>query len=179
MISIMPNPAAIRPETTEHAPDFGKYIHLVPDSDILLFLAAQQKELLGLLTGLSEKDSLIKHAPYTWTIKQVLGHITDCERVFGHRALWIARNNTTPLSGFDETDFMNAVNFDRYPMPELVAEFENVRQSHLLLFRHLDPEAWLRRGTVWDRPATVRVFPWAIAGHTKHHLDILHKRLGR
>jgi hypothetical protein len=170
---------ANRPNPTEHAPGFATYINKVPDGDIQLFLTAQLAEFLKLLTGLSEKESLTKHAPYTWTIKQVVGHITDTERVFGHRALWIARNDTTPLATFDETAFMTAATFDRQPMPELVEEFEHVRKSHLLLFKHLTPEAWLRRGTVCEHPATVRAFAWAIAGHAKHHLDILHKRLGR
>ncbi len=178
IINIMPNPTTTRPDPTEHVAEFGNYIQLVPEGDIQLFLASQLTELLHLIAGLSEKESLMHHAPFTWSIRQVVGHITDCERIFGHRALWIARNNTTPLAGFDETDFMNAVNFDRYPMGELLSEFENVRRSYLLFFRHLEPEAWLRRGTVCEHPATMRALAWLIAGHTKHHLDILHKRLG-
>jgi hypothetical protein len=142
------------------------------------FIGRRSVKTVGGLTEQLQKNALTKHAPYTWTIKQVVGHITDCERVFAHRALWIARNNTTPLSGFDETEFMAAANFDRQPIPELVEEFEHVRKSHLLLFKHLTPEAWLRRGTVCEHAATVRAFAWAIAGHAKHHLDILHKRLG-
>ncbi len=173
----MPNPTT-RPDATEHAADFGIYINKVPDGDIQRFLAAQLTEFQNLLTNLSEKEALTKHAPYTWTIKQVVGHITDTERVFGHRALWIARNDASPLASFDETNFMNASNFDQIPMPELVQEFEQVRKSHLLFFKHLTPESWLKRGTVCDHPATVRTFAWAIAGHAKHHLDILRKRLG-
>jgi hypothetical protein len=175
----MQNPTLSRPDPTEHAVETGTYIKLVPDGDIQSFLAAQLTEFQRLLTGLSEKESLTRHAPFTWTIKQVVGHITDTERVFGHRALWIGRNDTSPLASFNETAFMAASNFDRIPMPELLEAFEHTRKTHLLFFKHLDPEAWLRRGTACDHPATPRAFAWAIAGHTKHHLDILHKRLGR
>jgi hypothetical protein len=168
----------LHPEPTEYAPDFGKYIRLVPEGDIQLFLAAQLDELIGLLFGLSENESLVRHAPYTWSVKQVVGHITDCERVFGFRALWIARNDKTPLGSFDENAFMQAVNFDAVPFQEILKEFEYVRRGHLCLFQHFDSEAWIRRGVVKDHPATARAFAYVIAGHTKHHLDILHQRLG-
>jgi uncharacterized damage-inducible protein DinB len=167
------------PEKTEYPAPFGNYIQLVPPGDIQTFLANQSDEMYKLLGNLSESDSLIRHAPYTWSIREVVGHITDCERVFGHRALWIARGATTPLASFDENAFMTAANFDQFPFEELLAEFECVRQSHLYFFKHLESSAWLRRGIVLDQSSTVRAFAYLIAGHTKHHLDILHRRLGR
>jgi DinB superfamily len=166
-----------RPDESEYAPHFGMYIRLAPDGDLLSFLEFQLADLLGLLRGLPDRQSLAHHAPYTWSIRQVVGHITDCERVFGHRALWIARGDASPLAKFDENAFMRACNFDLWPLEELLAEFECVRRSHLLMFRHLEPDAWLRRGTVSGHPATARAFAYVIAGHAKHHLDILHGRL--
>jgi hypothetical protein len=173
----MPHPATERPAADEFAPEFGKYIELVPDGDIRQFLTAQHDELVALLASLSEADSLVHHAPYTWSSKQVLGHITDCERVFGHRAHWIARGATAALTTFDEQAFMDAIDFDRCPFAELLDEFTCVRRGHLHLFAHLNLINWLRRGIVNEHPMTPRALAWAIAGHTQHHLDILHRRL--
>jgi hypothetical protein len=173
----MSHPAATRPDPSEYAADFGKYIQLVPAGDIQAFLATQLADLLALLSGLSDEQSLVHHAPYTWSIKQVVGHVTDCERIFGYRALRIARGDATPLASFDENEYMRNSNFDRCPFIELLDEFANIRRSHLAMFKHLEPEAWLRRGVVRDHPATARAFAYAIAGHAKHHLDILHRRL--
>jgi len=167
----------LRPEATEYGAYFGKYIQLPPDGDILGFLESQLSDLLSLLRGMSEQDSLVHHAPYTWSTKQVVGHISDSERVFAHRALWIARKSPTPLSSFDENAFMEAANFDRWPLGEILGEFELVRKSTLSLFRHFEPEVWLRRGIVNEQPTSVRAHAYVIGGHAKHHLVILHKRL--
>src|SRR4051812_41206223 len=96
------HPRLTRPESNEYAPFFGRYIGLPPEGDILLFLESQLKEFKQLLTNLGESESLVHHAPYTWSIKQVIGHVCDSERIFGYRALWIARHATAPLSPFDE-----------------------------------------------------------------------------
>ena len=174
----MPNASPDRPDEHEYAPGFGNYIRLVPDGDILQTLEQQLGEMLALLGPLGEAQSLALHAPYTWTLKQVVGHMTDCERIFGYRALRLARNDGTPLPGFDENHYMRFVDFNAWPMPELLEEFAFVRRSHLHLFRHFTPEAWLWRGTVIDHSATARALAYAMAGHAKHHLDIARKRLG-
>jgi hypothetical protein len=177
--STMPfmNASAQRPDPSEYAPGFHKYVQLAPGDDIVEALEAQLGEALRRLSVLSDEAALTLHAPYTWTIKQVVGHITDCERVFAHRALWIARHGGTPLASFDETGFMEATEFNRWPLAELLAEFEHVRRSSVLFFRHLEPEAWVRRGVVADHPATARAFAYVIAGHAQHHLDIVRRRL--
>ena len=173
----MSHPATTRPDASEYAAQFGQYIQLVPAGDIQGFLATQLADLLALVSGLSDQQSLAHHAPYSWSIKQVVGHITDCERIFGYRALRIARGDATPLSSFDENEYMRHSKFDRCPFAELLDEFANVRRSHLAMFKHLQPEAWLRCGVVNDHPATARAFAYAIAGHAQHHLNILHRRL--
>jgi hypothetical protein len=166
-----------RPDSTEFAPPFGKYVRLVSDEGILVILREQLAELHGLLDGLNEPESLVHHAPYTWSLRQVVGHLIDSERVFGYRAMRIARRDATPLASFDENAYVRAANFDRWPLAELVDEFDLVRRSHLRLFAHLEPDAWLRRGIVLEHSATVRAFAYVIAGHAKHHLDIVHRRL--
>ena len=170
-------PSAQRPNASEYAADFHEYVQLAPAGDIVEALERQLGEALRLLSGLSDEAVLTLHAPYTWTIKQVVGHIADCERVFAHRALWIARDGGTPLASFHEKGFMAATEFNRWPLAELLAELEHVRRSNVLFFRHLEPEAWVRRGVVADHPATVRAFAHIIAGHAQHHLDIVRRRL--
>lgn len=167
------------PEPGEFGPDFGRYIRLVPAGDILLYLSSQADELVRLLRALSDAEALVHHAPYTWSIKQVVGHINDCERIFGYRALRMARNDSTPRAGFDEQAFMQHANFDRWPLGDLLGEFESLRRSHIAMFRHLVPEAWQRQGTANEQPMSVRAFAYAIAGHAQHHLDILRKRLNQ
>jgi hypothetical protein len=168
---------SIRPAADEYAPDFDRYIRLVPAGDILQILAEQLARAEALLHPLSDVESLAVHPPYTWTLKQVVGHITDCERVFGYRALRLARNDATPLPGFDENRFMQFADFNAWPMSELLEEFTCVRRAHLLLLRHLSPRAWQWRGTVIGCPATPRAFAYVMVGHAEHHLAIIKKRL--
>jgi hypothetical protein len=167
---------ATRPATSEYAPPFGKYIELVPDGDIVSILAAQLDDLQQTLVGVSESAALKLHPPYTWTVKQVVGHVIDSDRVFGHRAHWIARNGGTPLAGFDENAFMDAADFNRCPLAELLDEFTHARRGNIALFQHLDTAAWTRQGIVNDHPATVRAMAYVMAGHAQHHLKILQQR---
>jgi hypothetical protein len=168
-----------RPDATEYAPAAGNYVALVPEHDILAVLDGQLAELLTLLRGATEEEGNTRHPPYTWSIKEVVGHITDAERVFGYRALCIARNDQTPLPGFEENDYVRAAAFDAYPLRELVAEFEHLRRSHLCFFRNLPGAAWQRRGVANGSPVSVRGLAYIIAGHTRHHGAILHQRLKR
>jgi hypothetical protein len=167
-----------RPASDEYAAAFETYIRLVPDGDIVPLLEEQLRRTEALLRPLSEAQALAVHPPYTWTLKQVLGHVTDGERVFGYRALRLGRNDPTPLPGFDENLFMQFSDFNACPMSDLIDEFSLVRRGHLLLFQHLVPEAWTRRGNVNGHPATCRALAYVMAGHAEHHLAIAKKRLG-
>jgi hypothetical protein len=169
---------ATRPAAGEYAPDLDRYIGLVTDGDILEILAEQLERVEGLFRPLSEAKSLGVHPPYTWTLKQVLGHVTDCERIFGYRALRLGRQDATPLPGFDENEFMQFADFNACPMSELLEEFAFVRRGHLLLLRHLSPAAWQWRGTAVGHPATPRAYAYTMAGHAEHHLAIVKQRLG-
>jgi hypothetical protein len=173
----MAHPALTRPEADEHSSQMANYVQLLPAGDVVTILEAQLDDLSRLVGRLSDEQALVRHAPYTWTIKQVIAHLTDCERVFGYRAMRLARNDATPLPGFDDNAYIRFSDPDRWPISELLSEFELARRSHLLMIRHFESEAWLRRGQVNDHPLTVRAMVCVMAGHTLHHLVILHKRL--
>lgn len=173
----MPTATIALPEAGEYAADFGKYIQLIPECDLPAYLDTQLADFNGLLAGLSAEVSLAHHAPYTWSIREVIGHVTDCERVFGYRAMRIARNDATPLPLFDDQGYVRVANFDCWPLADLLAQFDALRRSHILLLRMLEPEAWIRRGVINGEPMSLRAMGYSIAGHAQHHLNILHKRL--
>jgi hypothetical protein len=166
-----------RPLATEYAPYFEKYIALVPEDDILAVLEGQLAETLALLRPVPEEEGSHRHPPFTWSIKEVVGHLTDTERIFGYRALRFARGDATPLPGFDENAYVRAAEFDRVPLRQLVGEFEALRRSHLGLFRSLPEAAWARAGRANDNEVSVRAVAYIIAGHTRHHAAILRRRL--
>lgn len=168
-----------RPQPKDFAQHYAGYVALVPRDDILAALNWQTEEILALYRGISEATSLVKHPPYTWSVKQVVGHINDGERVFGYRALCLSRGETAPLPGFDENAYVNAAQFDRYPFRDLVAEFEALRRANVLMLQNLVPEAWGRAGTVWERPLTTNAQAFILAGHAQHHVNILRRRLGQ
>lgn len=167
-----------RPEPTEYAPFFAGYVGLVPEADVLPAMAAQLDETLAFLRGVSEAQSAVVHPPYTWTLKEVIGHVSDGERVFGYRALRFGRADTTPLAPFDENLFARSANFNRLALADVVGEWEAARRSNLYLFRNLPAEAWARTGPVSADPVSVRALAYIVVGHARHHLAILRKRLG-
>jgi hypothetical protein len=158
---------------------FGRYISEVPDGDVLGFLEGQRREALKLLQSLPEKESLVLHAPYTWTLREVMGHITDAERIFAYRALRFGRGDGTPLPSFDENAYVQAANFNQWPFDEVLGDFDQVRQSTLRLFRHFDASAWQRTGTASGIQLTPAALAYVIGGHAQHHLAIIRQRLQR
>jgi len=169
----------LRPDPTEHTAYYGKYVALVPEQDVLAVMAAEWEKTVALLGAGPEEEANVLHAPYTWSVKQVIGHLTDCERIFGCRALRIARGDATPLPGFDENAYAAAGDFNRRPLSDLAAEFEAVRRSHQLLFRSLPEAAWGRKGIAAGGEISVRALAYIIVGHERHHAGILRKRLAR
>ena len=167
-----------RPAPTDFAPYYLKYLNLVPEDDILPALASQLVEVLPVLQEIPEATGNVLHPPYTWSIKQVVGHLSDCERVMGYRALRFARGDTTPLPGFEEIGYAREGDFDRIALADLVREFEAVRRSHVLLFRHLPAAAWDRAGEANGSRVTVLALAYILVGHVRHHLAIVRKRLG-
>ena len=166
-----------RPDPTEYAPYYEKYVALVSENDILKAMKSAAETGLAFLAGVSESDASVCHPPYTWTIKQVVGHLTDSERVFGYRALRFARGDSTPLPGFDENAYAKAIRLDDIPLGNLLAEFASLRQSHVAFFDHLSEEAWQRRGTANNAAISVRALAFILIGHERHHASIVRKRL--
>lgn len=167
-----------RPLTTEYGPYYEKYVSRVPEENVLPVLTSEIAATLKVLAGVSAEEELKLHAPYTWTIRQVVGHLIDGERVFAYRALWIARGETTPLPGFDEGPFDAHAPHARIPLPELAAEFRDLRAANSRFFANLDADAWDRRGVASNAEVTVRALAYMIVGHERHHMTIVRKRLG-
>lgn len=167
---------SVKPDPTEHAPYYARYVDLVPTGDILALLESQITETAEMLSGLSDKEADFRYAEGKWSIKQIVGHLADTERVFGYRALRFARADTTPLPGFEQDDFVRAAGFDRRTLIDLLAEFEAVRLASVRLFRSLDDEALARRGTASGCEFRVRAIPFIVAGHERHHVGVIAQR---
>jgi len=159
-----------KPEDSEYAASFGTYIQLVQSDNVMAALAAMP---LAGLRSVSEEASLKRYAPGKWSMRELVGHVTDSERIFAYRALRFARNDATPLPGFEQDDYIPAAHFDRRPWSELLDEFELVRRGNLMLFKGFDDEAWLRRGVANGVTLSVRALVYAIAGHEMHHVGIV------
>jgi hypothetical protein len=164
---------ATKPAKSEFLPYYERYIERVPDGDIVGTLAAQIDETLALLRGLPASVSTYRYAPDKWTVNQLVGHMIDSERIFAARALRFARNDATPVPGFEQDDYVRNSTYDAYPLSELASELEVVRQSTVFLFRHMDEEAWTRRGVANNAEVSVRALAYIIAGHELHHREIL------
>jgi uncharacterized damage-inducible protein DinB len=160
-----------RPAATEHAAYYARYLSQVPDGgDVLELLRTGAIELEMLLGGLDEKQALHRYAPGKWSIKEVVGHMLDAERVFAYRALRIARADATPLPGFEQDEYVRVAGFDRRPLASLLAEYRHLRAANLELFASLDARALVRQGTASGYGVTARALIWIIAGHERHHL---------
>jgi hypothetical protein len=164
------------PAATEHNPYFSKYINLVPEKNALDALESQILDALTLLRSIPESKGGHRYAPGKWSIREVIGHLIDSERVFAYRAMRFARADTTELPGFDENVYVPAGSFDTRTLADLSAEWEHLRRSNLAMFRGLPAEAWDRRGTANANPITVRALAYIIAGHGHHHMKLLRER---
>lgn len=164
------------PDRSEAAEPYFTYIDKVPAGDIVGILEAQSVEALAELRDISEDRSQGRYAPEKWTIRQVLSHVNDTERVFVHRALWFARGFDTPLPGFDQDVSVSAAGANERAWRSHIEEFVAVRAATLTLFRSLPVEAWMRRGVASGYPVTVRALAYIVAGHVTHHLGILRER---
>lgn len=165
-----------KPETDEYASYYGKYVSLIDDDDIVAVLESQLDATVACLRGLSEEQGNYAYEPGKWSIKQLVGHINDAERIFAYRTLRIARGDQTPLPGFEQDDYIAGANFDALTLAELTTEFELIRRSNLALFKQFSDEVWVRRGTASDNPISVRALVYIIAGHEAHHMNILRSR---
>ena len=166
----------MRPQADEHAPYFSRYIDLVPEEELIPAFEAQTRENAALLAGVGEEKAAFRYAPEKWSIKQVVGHVTDAERVFDYRLLAIARGEQQSLPGFDENDYMRFANFDDRPFADLLDELAAVRRATLLMLRGLSAEAWTRIGTANNARISVRAVAYTLAGLERHHVRVLKER---
>jgi hypothetical protein len=168
----------VRPAADEYAPFYGTYVGAVPDGDITRTLAAQGEAMLTRLASLTEDEAGAAYASGKWTVKEVVCHITDTERIFAYRMLRIARGDTTPLASFDENVYAAACGANDRPLETLLGEFAAVRGATLALLRWLPDAAWTNRGTASGKEVTVRGLAWITAGHALHHERVLQERYG-
>ncbi|HEV2291335.1 MAG TPA: DinB family protein [Gemmatimonadales bacterium] len=167
-----------RPAESEYKPAYAAYIGKVPEGDLLTILSQQLDELAARMAKVPADKEQYRYGPDKWTVTEVIGHIADAERVFAYRALRFARKDQTPLSGFDETAWTPASNYGRRRLADVVAEFRAVRQATLALLKGLEPEAFARSGTANNSAVSVRALAYTIAGHERHHAQILKERYG-
>ncbi|HEU4571035.1 MAG TPA: DinB family protein [Gemmatimonadales bacterium] len=167
-----------RPEASEFAPFYAGYVSKVPDGEILKVLETQLREVRTLLSSLPEGRGNHRYAEGKWSIKEVVGHLCDAERIFAYRALRFARADQTPLAGFDENAYVPPARFDTRTVASLVDEFVRVRNATIALFGTFDAEAGARKGPANGKEVTVRALAWIIAGHAAHHVAVLRERYG-
>jgi len=163
----------MRPEQGDYAPYYENYIKLVEGGDILKILNDQSKITQDVLNSFSEHKGNYRYADGKWTVKEVVGHLLDTERVFAYRALCIVRGEKKSLPGFDQDDYVKEGNFNRRELFELNYEFRLLRESNLLLFRSFTPEMLQKRGFANETSVTVLAILFMIAGHEKHHMKVL------
>ncbi len=168
--------AFLRPGPGESAPYYDRYISLVSGNDILSALDEQRRQNLLLLSGRTEADGDLRYAPDKWSLKEVVGHLNDTERIMAYRALRISRGDTTPIEGYEQDDYVRNSPLARRPLEDLIEDYIAVRRATITLFRNLDEAAWTRRGMANKNEVTVRALAYIIAGHELHHRKIIEEK---
>ncbi len=165
-----------KPEAGEFNPYYGKYIALVPAGDVVADMESHGKSLAAFLRGPASSRASHRYAPGKWSVKEVIGHIADAERIFAYRALRAARGDATPLASFDENAYVPAGDFDQRGLEDLVREFEAVRAASICLFASLSEATAKKVGTASNAPISVRALAYIVDGHGRHHEGILRER---
>ena len=168
--------ASLRPQPGENVPYYDRYISLVPGNDVLAALDEQRRQMLLLLSGGNESDGDLRYAPEKWSLKEVLGHVNDTERIMSYRALRISRGDATPIEGYEQDDYVRNGPFGRSSLADLIEDYIAVRRATVSLLRNLDEAAWTRRGVANKNEVTVRALAYIIAGHELHHRRILEEK---
>jgi uncharacterized damage-inducible protein DinB len=165
-----------RPKTGDYATFYGKYIALVPEGEFLQILETQLRDWQRLLGDLSEAQADFRYEPGKWSIKEMLGHVSDTERIFAYRLLRIARGDQTPLAGFEQDDYVRTANSSARKRSDLLEEFTAVRRATMALVSSMDDAAWVRRGVANQKEISATALAFAIAGHERHHQLVLEER---
>lgn len=166
-----------RPGPDGYAPAFAGYVARIGEQeDIFEALARQHADVLAWLGRIPPPRGDHRYAPDKWSIKEIVGHLSDTERVFAYRALRIGRGDPTPLPGYDDQAYVPEQRAADRPLADLAEEWDAVRRATLALLRNLPPGAWARVGLAGGHPASVRALAYVIAGHVRHHLEVLEAR---
>lgn len=165
-----------RPDAGEYAPFYERYIALVPSDDVMAALEGQRLHTMQMLLARSEREGNFRYGADKWSVKEVVGHLADSERVFAYRAMRIARGDRTPLSGFEQDDYVKSGAFGGRRLTDLAEEFAAVRSASIALFRSLTEAAWSLRGVANNNEVSVRALAFITAGHELHHQQILEER---
>lgn len=165
-----------KPTPNEYKAYYGNYIGLVPDGNVLEILSNQNEVIANLLGEISEEKSIYRYAENKWSIREVVGHIIDTERIFAYRALRISRNDKAVLAGFEQDDYVPNSNHNNILIKNLAEEFSLVRKANIKLFETFTDEMWLRTGTASGSTVSVRAAVYVIAGHPIHHINVLKEK---
>ena len=165
-----------RPTQSEYAPSYEGYISQVSENDILPVLRAQMDELDVLLEHVAPDQETFRYAEGKWSIREIVGHLIDGERVFGYRVFCIARGEQQNLPGFDQDDYMLTAPYDRIDLEDLMSELRLIRLGNIAMFRTLDEAAWSRSGVANNNSVSVRALAFIMAGHLRHHMNVLRER---
>jgi hypothetical protein len=165
------------PTSDEYAEFYAGYVQrATARGDVLAALPKQIEEIKSALGSLSNKQALFRDAPKEWSIKEVMGHLNDVERVFSYRLLRVSRNDATPLPGFEQDDYVRNAGFDNVLLSNLVAEFEHLRRANILAIGNMKEEALLYRGAASGHPVSARALIYMLVGHVEHHMASLHEK---
>lgn len=165
-----------KPTPSEYASYYEKYVSLVGSGNIVEELQKQMNDTVKLLRGLTPEQADSRYAPGKWSIKELVGHVIDAERIFAYRALRFARGDENQLAGFDQDPYVQTSNAANRTLGDLADEFEHLRRANVFMFRSFDDEAWERRGIASDNEVSVRALAYIIAGHELHHMQVLKTR---
>ena len=169
---------SLKPQATEHAEYYTKYVSLVSEGDIVATLEAQTKKFVTFLRNIPEAKGSYRYAEGKWSVKEALGHVVDAERIFSYRALRFARADQTAVPGFEQDDYVRSAGHDRAKLAELIEEFELLRKANILMFKQLDEAAWTRRGIASGNEVSVRALANILAGHVEHHMKVFQEKYG-
>lgn len=167
-----------QPLESEYAPDYQGYIGHVTEQEILPVLRSQLDALDVLLGRVTPGRETFRYADGKWSIREIVGHLIDAERVFGYRAFAIARGDRNNMPGFDQNEYISSSPYHRIDLEDLLSEFRLVRLSNIAMLRTLDDESWMRIGTANDNQVSVRALAFILAGHVRHHMGVLRERYG-
>lgn len=166
----------LRPDSNEYPEFYQGYIQMVPETDILVYLNDQIRKVGSLNSEWKDKNPDYRYAEGKWSVKEIVGHISDTERVFAYRAMCISRNELASLPGFNQDDYVSNSNFEAVPFGDLIDEFVLLRKSNLQMFYNFSNSAWKNTGIANGKEISIRAILYIIAGHLEHHLDIIRER---